>query len=260
MAMERERPLHELLSRSMVDIYVGSENTHWILHEKLLCARSKYFAKIFYTGSEANSKSKTFGLPDDEDEPFRMFVGWLYSAAIPAPEEEKDLANLFDLYLMGEKWQITGLVRDVLDTVRAFYRHTQTFPGLRRVQYIYANTDADSPMRQLLVGSVARMLALGDGIPAHWDKALRKNGQLAVDIILGMQAWKLDPESVPDPREEMLAKEVEKVQLVEKAEQKLGEQAESSTEQVPQEDGEMAQEAEMTDGDGHTLVDSAEDH
>lgn len=247
----------------MVDIYVGPENTHWILHEKLLCARSKYFAKIFYTGSQSTPKSKTFersktfGLPDEEDEPFRMFVGWLYSSAIPAPEEENDLGDLFDLYLMGEKWQIAGLVKDVLDTVRTYYRQTQTFPGLRRVQYIYANTDTDSPMRQLLVGAVARMLALGDGIPAHWDKALRKNGQLAVDILLATQAWKLDPDSVPDPREEMLAKEEEKMQIVEKKEQNLNDEAEASIKPEPSEDTEVPPEGEMTDGD-RTLVENSD--
>src|ERR1700759_4918981 len=172
----------------MVDIYVGSENTHWILHEKLLCARSKFFNKVFY-GAQAKSRTKRFGLPEDEDEPFRTFVGWLYSEAIPVPEEEKDLGNLFELYLMGEKWQIANLVRDVLDTVRAYYRITQTYPGLRRVQYIYANTDVDSPMRQLLISSVARMLVVGDSMPAHWDRALIRNGQLAVDLIRAVQLW-----------------------------------------------------------------------
>lgn len=259
---------YRLLSRDMVDIYVGQENTHWILHEKLLCARSKYFYNVFYKGSLAKSKSKSFGLPDEEDEPFRMFVGWLYSSAISVPEEEKDLGDLFDLYLMGEKWQISGLIKDVLETVRAYYRHTQTFPGLRRVQYIYANTDGNSPMRQLLVTTVARMLALGDGIPTHWDKALRKNGQLAVDIILAMQTWKLDEETIPDPREEMLAKEEEKMQMAEKAEQNMTNGDGPAIKTEPQDESEGSETPEAAEASYHTdatdndrtLVDSAEDH
>lgn len=73
-------------------------------------------------------------------------------------------------------------------------------------------------MRKLLVGSVARMLALSDSMPAHWDKALRKNGQLAVDIILAIQAWRIEEASVPDPREEATKAEKEKVKVVERLE------------------------------------------
>jgi len=204
----------------MVDIYVGPENTHWVLHEKLLCARSKFFAKIFYSDGRETARTKTFGLPDEEDDPFKLFVGWLYSGAVIPPREENDLTPLYELYLMGEKWQIAGLIKDVLDAVRSFYRTTQTYPGLRRVQYMYANTDADSPMRQLLIGSIARMLTLGDGIPTHWDKALRKNGQLAVDLILAIQNFHISEDEVPDFREGPGDIEKEKVKTVEKAEAK----------------------------------------
>jgi hypothetical protein len=207
----------------MVDIYVGTDNTHWVLHEKLLCSRSKFFSKIFWDNQKftrsQHSGNKSFGFPEEDDEPFRMFVGWLYSDHVPVPEEENDLGNLFDLYLMGEKWAIANLVRDVLDTVRKWYRISNTYPGLRRVQYVYANTDAESPMRQLLVNSVARMLLLNDGIPAHWDKALRKNGQLAVDIIQAIQNWRIDDSNIPDARQEILRPEQDKMRVVENAEE-----------------------------------------
>lgn len=183
----------------MVDIYVGQENTHWILHEKLLCHRSPYFRSIFYS---KESQNHSMGLPDEEDEPFRMFVGWLYSGIVPPPKEEKDLGSLFDLYLMGEKWEVKDLKIEVLETVRNFYHDHETYPALRRVQYVYANTEAESPMRQLLINAVARFLVLGEGMPQQWDKALRKNGQLAVDIILAVQKWKIEEDKVPDPREE----------------------------------------------------------
>lgn len=105
---------------------------------------------------------------------------------------------------MGEKWEIKKLVIDVLENVRRFYHDTDTWPSLRRVQYIYANTPVESPMRQLLVSCVARMLVLSEeeSMPPHWEKALRRNGQLAVDIILCVQKWRFEPERVPDVREE----------------------------------------------------------
>ncbi|KAL1648791.1 hypothetical protein SLS58_001971 [Diplodia intermedia] len=193
-----DKPLHELLSHSLVDLYVGPDNTHWILHEKLLCTRSRFFQRIFYSKDSSNHQS--YGLPDDEDEPFAAFVSWLYSQHIKPPAEEKDLTTLIDLYLMGEKWQAPALVRDALRATREWYARTDTYPGLRRVQYVYANTDEDSEMRRLMVSSVARMMALTETIPPHWDKALRKNGQLAVDLIKSIQSWRIDPALVPDMR------------------------------------------------------------
>lgn len=193
------RSLSRLLSRSMVDIYVGTENTHWILHEKLLCYHSPFFRNIFY---KKGSNNKSFGLPDEEDYPFKTFVGWLYSSSLPVPREESDLTMLFDLYLMSEKFQIPALVADVLQVVREWYKFSDTYPGLRRVQYIYANTEDGSPMRHMLVHSVARMVVLEQGIPSHWDKALKKNGQLAVDILKAIQDWRLEPETIPDSRDD----------------------------------------------------------
>jgi len=248
----------------MVDIYVGQENTHWILHEKLLCHRSRFFRNIFY--NKEGSKNHAFGLPDEDDAPFQLFVGWLYSTAVPTPREEKDLAPLFDLYLMGEKWEMKRLVVDVLDTVRAWYHDTDTWPGLRRVQYVYANTAAESAMRQLLVSCVARMLVLGEGMPAHWEKALRRNGQLAVDIILCVQKWHFEPENVPDAREESV------VPIVEEAENKVEikreqeengdgdeEEGEEEEEEVQQDGEEGGQEEEKEEGEAQQ-EDGEEEH
>jgi hypothetical protein len=209
----------------MVDIYVGPENTHWILHEKLLCHHSPFFRKIFYSKSSTSSRTQSFGLPEEEDAPFKTFVGWLYSSSLPVPREEADLGTAFDLYLMAEKFEIPALIADVLQVVREWYKYSDSYPGLRRVQYIYANTEESSPMRHMLVHAVARMMVVSNtGIPAHWDKALRKNGQLAVDIIRAIQDWRLDESIVPDSREEPA--EGEDLVDVEAETTKLDEQAE----------------------------------
>ena len=204
MSNTSEKPLHTLLTSSLVDIYVGPESTHWTLHEKLLCHHSAFFASKFYTKNKPSPSSKSFGLPDEEDYPFELLVGWLYSRALRYPEEEKDIGPLLDLYLMSEKFEIRKLSDDVVETVRAFYHNSESYPGLRRVQYIYANTQEDNPMREMMVGSIARYLTLNDAIPAHWEQALKRNGQLAVDIIRSIQRWHLEGESVPDARDASL--------------------------------------------------------
>ncbi len=234
----------------MVDIYVGPENTHWILHEKLLCHHSPYFRKVFYSKTSEHSKTQTFGLPDEEDAPFKTFVGWLYSTSLPVPREEADLGVCFDLYLMAEKFEIPALVADVLQVVREWYKYSDTYPGLRRVQYIYANTEEGSPMRHMLVHSVARLMVLEKGIPAHWDKALRKNGQLAVDIIHAIQDWRLEDDLVPDARED--PEQAEDLVDVEQETEKLDQEAEAEIEGA---DGASTTDAEADDSED-TVVES----
>jgi hypothetical protein len=204
MSSPDEKPLHTLLTSSLVNIYVGPDSTHWTLHEKLLCHYSPFFASKFYSKNKPSASSKSFGLPDEDDYAFELLVGWLYSRSLRYPEEEKDIGPLLDLYLMSYKLEIQKLSDDIVENVRAFYHNNESYPGLRRVQYIYANTQEDNPMRELMVGSIARYLALSDKIPAHWEKALKRNGQLAVDIIRSIQRWHLEGMSVPDAREASL--------------------------------------------------------
>ena len=193
------------MTSSIVDIYVGAESTHWPLHERLLCYHSPFFRSIFYaddkTPDKKRQRDKSYGLPEEDDYPFELLVGWLYSKALRSPKQEKDIGPLLDLYLLSEKFQMEKLSSDVVEAVRDYYYTTSTYPGLRRVQYIYAETDEDNEMREMMVSSIARQLTTTDKIPAHWAKALQRNGQLAVDIIRSIQQWHLEERSIPDMRD-----------------------------------------------------------
>ena len=180
---------------------MGTENTHWLLHERLLCYHSSFFRRLFYSPDFESSKTKAYGLPEAEDGPFEIFVGWLYSRTVKSPTIEKDIGPLLDLYLLSEQLEIEKLGHDVIEAVRNYYHSEETYPGLRRVQYVYANTESDNEMREMMVGSVARYLTLSNKIPAHWENALKNNGQLSVDIIRSIQAWRLHDRDVPDPRD-----------------------------------------------------------
>lgn len=197
---------NRLLTSSMVSIYVGPENTHWYIHERLLCYYSPFFSDIFYADNNDPDKqkakrNKAYGLQDEEDLAFEMLVGWLYSRDIKVPKEEKDVGPLLDLYLLSEKLGIEKLSQELVEAVSDFYYQSQTYPSLRRVQHVYANTEDDNAMREMMVGAVAKLLTTSEKIPAHWASALQRNGQLAVDIIRCIQHWKLEEKSIPDARD-----------------------------------------------------------
>lgn len=201
-----EKPLNELLTTSMVSIYVGPENTHWYIHERLLCYYSPFFSDIFYAEDKnpeqaKAQRNKAYGIPDQEDLAFEMLVGWLYSRDIKVPSEEKDLGPLLDLYLLSEKLRMERLSHDLVEAISHFYFQSRSYPSLRRVQHIYANTDQDNEMREMMVGAVAKLLTTSEKIPAHWASALQRNGQLAVDIIRSIQQWKIEEKSIPDARD-----------------------------------------------------------
>lgn len=119
-------------------------------------------------------------------------------------------------------------------------------------------------MRQLLISSVARNLVTSEsGMPPQWDKALRKNGQLAVDIIIAMQKWNLEKESIPDPRQDSVKPILEESEQA-KAQKKDGQQndEDQSSEQGGEEnddeteegaeDGEQEEDEDNEDGEQET--------
>lgn len=192
-----------LLTSTLVDIYVGPDSNHWPLHERLLCYHSPFLSRIFYDEKARPTRpgaKKSYGLPDEDELPFELLVGWLYSRQIPMPKNEKELGTLLDLYLLADKLEMERLALDVVDKVADWYHASNTYPGLRRVQYIYANTKEDNAMREMMVSSVARQLATAEAIPMYWATALRRNGQLAVDIIRSIQQWRIEEGSIPDSR------------------------------------------------------------
>lgn len=222
---KKEKPLHEydsyhpdtlpihtnpttrLLTSSLVDMYIGPDSTHWTIHERLLTYHSPALASTFYGDDDKEPSgiqkrgNKSYGLPEEDDHTFELFVSWLYSRTIQPPKVEKDIGPLLDLYLLSEKFQIEKLSLDIVELVREHYHSTSTYPGLRRVQYIYAETDEDNAMREMMVSSIARQLTTGDKIPLHWATALKRNGQLAVDIIRSIQQWHIEERSIPDVRD-----------------------------------------------------------
>lgn len=51
--------------------------------------------------------------------------------------------------MLAEKLEMAGLASEVVETTRTYYQHNECYPSLRRVQYVYENTEDDNPMREV---------------------------------------------------------------------------------------------------------------
>lgn len=213
----------------------------YTLHKALLCSRSTYLADQLNRShaedshtpegdsnddnddnennddDDANTATSspfkepgTVSLPDTDAQAFDLFVRWLYASSLPAARTEDSIGALLDAYFLAQTLQLPGLTSSVLEQIRAWYDASDTVPALRRLQYVYENTPVEDPLRALVLGAVARHLVVAipavnptkTGFPAHWDKALRRDGRLAVDLLIECQRWRLEEASVPDVRRE----------------------------------------------------------
>lgn len=224
-----------LLTSNLAIIRVGSDKRSYTLHKDLLCARSTYLADKLSgqpsksahdsaqasddenedddeddANADADKGSNTLTLPETDEQAFDLFVRWLYSSSLPRPDSEDAIGPLLDAYFLSQHLHLPALTATVLEHIRSWYAETDTFPALRRVQYVYENTPLQDPLRALVLGSVARYLVITlpaqsggkfvGRFPDHWDTALRRDGTLAVDLLLEVQRWRVSGEAVPDVR------------------------------------------------------------
>ena len=118
------------MSHSVVDIYVGLESIRWPVHKKLLCYHSPYSARLFCYKKAEFQTSKTYRLSDEDDLPFELLVGWLYSRTVRPLPTEKNIGPLLDLYLLADKFEMEKLGHKVVNAICEYYHSTTTYHGL----------------------------------------------------------------------------------------------------------------------------------
>ncbi|KAL2072720.1 hypothetical protein VTL71DRAFT_12063 [Oculimacula yallundae] len=108
--------LGEKLGKEMVSIYVGPKRKEFIIHKELIC-ESNFFRGAFIN-SFAEAQDGTMYLPEDNPAAFDLYVEWVYRKQIPAGHSESYLHNLYDLYIMAEKFCNVTLKDIVMDAVQ----------------------------------------------------------------------------------------------------------------------------------------------
>jgi len=165
----------------MATILVGPEHKNFMVHQTLLCDRSKYFAKAL-TGSFEESKTGTVKLEDVSPVLFKIVVSWFYCGKIvyTASEDgsnidqdfagfgdgdenkmnEDDISTwpkqvLVELYVLADRLDIKRLRDNTIDALITAISESSLSLRVRSYAFVDSNTTAESSLRKFAVDCLA---------------------------------------------------------------------------------------------------------
>jgi len=140
---------------------------------------------------------------------FSLFVKWLQTGQLDAPDGFHAASHIVELYLIATKFMIESLRNQVIDVVRRWYRENDTTASPFRVKTIYDGTTGPNKMRKFLVMTAAYRALCGSKNPnnSQWNngvsesmaKILMPGGELVVDYAEALVF--LATHDLEDPRE-----------------------------------------------------------
>ncbi|KAK0708958.1 hypothetical protein B0T26DRAFT_388015 [Lasiosphaeria miniovina] len=196
------------LKDRIVNVYVGAEEKRWAVHEKLLSSKSLYFDRVFNGRGDIKGRNE-LRMPTADPRLFALLVRWLYGTAFatsggtrmfrfPLPDgKDITVRDYLGLYVLGGKIDIIG-VRNAVINALYLYWGAETdevrCPSLHDVQYVFANTDAKSHMRRLILAHALFYLfgrkRRGDVLLAEWEDVLKANGEIGWSMISMLADWR----------------------------------------------------------------------
>ena len=118
---------------------------------------SDYFSAAF-NGSFKEAAEQKLPLPNERVELFEIFNGFLYTTEIRSIQgvEGPDLrwGTIIDLWVFGDKYLVPALQNVALDSFQAKYRQVKQIP-INQLNAIYENTLPESPLRKVIIDTVA---------------------------------------------------------------------------------------------------------
>jgi hypothetical protein len=166
---------------SVTELHVGLTKKEFFVHTDRLTRSSSFFRSVLDSPPK-DAKTAPLAFPELDEFAFALFVRWLYGTTLNGPNNYHTTQHYLDLYILGYQFKIERLCNEVMDMVRAYYRTSNTTPGLDRVRHLSAGTDQACAMRRFLV-SAAAYRAMCEGGPGEKTKeAVRSDPTLAVDF------------------------------------------------------------------------------
>ena len=172
----------------MVNIYVGSSNRHWMLHENLLKHHTSYFEENTTTDDKGE---RSVRLPDDDPAAFEMLTKYLYQGqiddVISLPSEKKwgHAENCQKLYFLCERLGLHQLKNCAIDQFRKACFDSGLVPGPEEMKPVYDCTSSRSPFRLLVSHIAARQIMDPDSenTALTYRMCFEGSPDFAVDVI-----------------------------------------------------------------------------
>lgn len=148
-----------VLGDEVVTIYVGPERKKSIVHKKLLCNRSSFFAKAF-NGSFKEAQEGVMYLPEDNADAFSLLVDFLYRGIVPKivgkfDPHKSSISPLRFFYFLAEKLCMSDLMDRIIDEISKYCAQEGMKLGDQAIRVIYANTHDKSKLRAYCVANLA---------------------------------------------------------------------------------------------------------
>jgi hypothetical protein len=192
-------------NHTFATLIVGENEARFNVHESLLVTYSEFFRAALQGGFK-EAHEKTVELEDEDSDIIELFVHWLYYQRFPDKnkgddddllakwtlnenEDYQKIDKLTQLYVFGDKYQVSKLQRDVIDEVFDIYVHQRNdipLPGNKQLAFIFDLLRVQDPFCQLITDVICWMgnadlydsIEEGDGLEAFAIASLRRFSQI----------------------------------------------------------------------------------
>lgn len=149
------------LTGGVVKIDVGEPKTPFYVHLELLCACSPYFEALFEHRFDQPLAEPVTSLPEDDPQVFAQIVLWMYRGNDSLESLEcKKLDFMVRLWMLAGRLEMADFQNHVMLICKAKTNSSPTrIMSYETVNYIYAHTLPQSPMRRLAVDIWVRRVA-----------------------------------------------------------------------------------------------------
>ncbi|PSN71298.1 hypothetical protein BS50DRAFT_570687, partial [Corynespora cassiicola Philippines] len=180
----------ELLSGSMLDIYVGPSRRRWALHRNLLFHHSEALESELY--GDHGKPLDSLELPDHDPEGFELLVKWLYQGKLDDVSDMADANQKYDyavscykLYMLCDRFDMPQLKNVAMDQYRKGLNEAELVPDASEIDEIYRKSPEGSPFRRLMTQIAARQI-MDPGSDRNietYRQCFTDNPDFAVDLV-----------------------------------------------------------------------------
>ncbi|KAK3117760.1 hypothetical protein LTR53_000570 [Teratosphaeriaceae sp. CCFEE 6253] len=140
-------------NRPMTTLYGGKAHKAVTVETSLLTDKSPFFKRLLAETPEPLPEQTTF--EDADETALAMFGAWMHGKQLHGPNDFHSTGHYLALYVLAGKFGCETLENEVMDLFRSYYHSADMTAPPYRLQYIYACTTSDNPMRAFLVASAA---------------------------------------------------------------------------------------------------------